>query len=450
MKQQPLAAAQPTPRFANFEVTKHWGEVNLLDLLPAGETHYAWLGEEVQMVGWGEAARLSVSGPERFSRAQRWWSNLSSEILASSKSHLAQAPTETPPLVAFVSFGFSDQAESLLVVPEVLVIRRNEMTRVILVDAGVAKLSTHEQREAHLKQAASAALARRGSANTAVTWAGSADLRSEWSSVVSATVSRIAQGELDKVVIARSAEGLADSDIDTVKCLDSLAKRYPNCWTFQVEDLLGATPELLVAKKGDFVHSKVLAGTIHSQSLDVGSTNLNSSAKLAELLLESAKDLAEHEYAVRSVSNALAHHCDDLSVPKRPDVLSLGGISHLATEVTGQLADGAPVLALAASLHPTAAVCGTPTERAMAVIAEVETIDRERYAGPVGWVDSNQDGELAIALRCARMRQDRVIAYAGCGLVAGSLPDQEWQESEAKLSAIKGLFVDNGLANTSS
>jgi menaquinone-specific isochorismate synthase len=160
---------------------------------------------------------------------------------------------------------------------------------------------------------------------------------------------------------------------------------------------------------------------------------------LAQALLTSDKDAIEHEYAVRSVAKSLAAHCTDLDVPDRPRVLALANVKHLATDVTGRLADSSTVLALAASLHPTAAVCGTPTERAFSLIRELEGIDRGRYAGPVGWFDSNGDGEFGIALRCAEIDAEngRLRAFAGCGIVAGSDPVDELAESRAKLQPIR-------------
>ena len=121
----------------------------------------------------------------------------------------------------------------------------------------------------------------------------------------------------------------------------------------------------------------------------------------------------------------------------------LANVAHLATDVTGSLVDDAPALALAASLHPTAAVCGTPTERALALIRELEGMDRGRYAGPVGWIDAHGDGELGLALRCAAVEDSprgpatALRLFAGCGIVAGSDPEAEIAESEAKLDAVR-------------
>jgi menaquinone-specific isochorismate synthase len=255
---------------------------------------------------------------------------------------------------------------------------------------------------------------------------------SEWEAAVATAVRRIDEGELDKVVLARDVVVTADQPVDVRHLLQRLATGYPSCWTFLVDGLVGATPEMLVRRLGDTVTSRVLAGTMRR------STDASSDASLASALLDSAKDHAEHEYAVQSVALALAAHCTDLDVPTTPRLLRLANVQHLATDVSGVLADGAPALALAASLHPTAAVCGTPTERAFAVIRELEGMDRGRYAGPVGWVDAHGDGELGIALRCAALEApDRLRLFAGCGLVSGSDPELELAESQAKLVAMR-------------
>ncbi|MDR3202093.1 MAG: chorismate-binding protein, partial [Bifidobacteriaceae bacterium] len=157
---------------------------------------------------------------------------------------------------------------------------------------------------------------------------------------------------------------------------------------------------------------------------------------LAAALAESSKDLREHEYAVASVARVLARFTDELSVPESPSVLQLPNVMHLATDVVGALRPGPTSLDLAAALHPTAAVCGTPTEAARDLLAELEGMDRGRYAGPVGWLGANGDGEWGIALRGAQLAPDRLSArlLAGGGIVAASVPDEELAETEAKFA----------------
>ena len=191
-------------------------------------------------------------------------------------------------------------------------------------------------------------------------------------------VSRITSGRLDKVVLARDLEVTTRAPLDVRWLLHRLAERYDTTWVFAVDGLVGATPELLVRREKGLVTSRVLAGTIRRTGDD------EHDLALAASLARSSKDLEEHEYAVRSVSDALAPHCSSMNVPEAPFVLHLSNVMHLATDVAGVLVDDASSLALAESLHPSAAVCGTPTAVADAVIAELEHMDRGRYAGPVG------------------------------------------------------------------
>ncbi len=429
MSTAPLAVPVPPATVRTVALPDQLADRPLLSLLPRGTASMSWVttgtdGEDTGMVGWGEAARAEFTGAERFSRAQRWWAKW-----------LADADTEdevrlpgTGP-VAFASFAFDPQpGTSVAVVPRVVVGRRDGVTWLTVVAA-----SPRDAR--HAVEETLAALSHPAAvpdAPVGIAYSEGSMSIPDWQAAVTEAVHRIDDGQLDKVVLARDVVVTADAPIDTRYLLTHLAARYPSCWTFSVDGLLGATPEMLVRRIGDTVTSRVLAGTMRRSS-DAGND-----ASLAEALLGSAKDHAEHAYAVQSVALALAAHCTDLDVPATPRLLRLANVQHLATDVSGVLADGAPALALAASLHPTAAVCGTPTERASAVIRELEGMDRGRYAGPVGWIDSRGDGEFGIALRCAWVEsEDTLRLYAGCGLVAGSVADAELAESQAKLVAMR-------------
>ncbi len=326
--------------------------------------------------------------------------------------------------MAFASFAFdpASAVPSVVIVPAVVLARRGG--RAWLTVAGEAGGSATA---AEVLAVAVAAPERPRD----VRYAEGSLTAPEWELAVQEAVRRIGEGELDKVVLARDVSVTCAEDVDVRHVLMRLAAAYPSCWTYLVDGLVGATPELLVRRMGTEVTSRVLAGTVR-RSADSGHD-----ASLATGLLASAKERAEHGYAVRSVAAALAAHCTDLSVPGAPSLLRLANVQHLATDVTGSLADSSSVLALAASLHPTAAVCGTPTERALGVIGELEGMERGRYAGPVGWVDARGDGELGIALRCGLVSGAAVRLYAGCGLVAGSEPAAELAESQAKLAAMR-------------
>ena len=394
---------------------------NLLALLPSGDA-VSWVRNGEGMVGWGIAASLEVSGTERFSRAQRWWSKFCAQTAI---DDTVSMPGTGP--VAFASFAFDPEpGRSIIIVPRVLIGRKNGQSWITTI--GIDGDPRHELRAVSIP-----------TAPVNVQWTDGSQTSTNWRLAVEEAITRINHKELDKVVLARDIVGQVDGSIDARSVLSALATAYPSCWTFNVSGLIGATPELLVRRTGDLVTSRVLAGTVRSQG------DATADATMAQELLASEKDLAEHVYAVRSVARSLAAHCTDLDVPDQPHVLKLANVQHLATDVTGRLADDVPVLALAALLHPTAAVCGTPTERALATIRELEGMDRGRYAGPVGWIDAQGDGEFGIALRCAEINQEAgtIRAFAGCGIVAGSDSAQELAESNAKLVPIREALTQN-------
>ncbi|MET0711542.1 MAG: isochorismate synthase [Jiangellaceae bacterium] len=386
----------------------------LLGLLP-DVAPLAWVRRGEGLVGWGSAVAAEIHGPEQFAEADRWWRDLVKAAVVRDEVGL---PGCGP--VVFGSFAFDEHSESsVMVMPQVVVGHRNGQWWVTTVGVqGALPPAVEINRSQAARRPAPLAFAD-GTRSGA-----------EWELVVEEAVSRINSGDLEKVVLARDLVAESAAPVDPRWPLARLAENYPRCWTFCVDGLLGATPELLVRLERGLVTSRVLAGTIRRTGDDAHDL------ALAASLARSSKDLEEHEYAVRSVASALRRFCSSMNVPETPFVLHLANVMHLATDVTGVAAEPPSSLALAAALHPTAAVCGTPTGAAAALIAEIEGMNRGRYAGPVGWMDAAGDGEWGIALRCARIDPDdpaRLRLFAGCGIVAGSDPEAELGESAAKL-----------------
>lgn len=388
----------------------------LLGLLPRTGP-LAWVRRQEGLVGWGETLRIRTTGGHRFADAEAAWLDLVGHAVVRDEVGL---PGTGP--VAFGSFAFSPDspAGGVLVVPQVVVGRRGDQWWLTTTSLGrVVPPAT-------LPETDDEPVLWHGE----VTFADGARSSVEWETVVAEAIRRIGAGSLEKVVLARDLDVLAERPVDVRSLLGRLANRYPGCWTFSVDGLVGATPEMLVRREKGLVTSRVLAGTIRRTGDD------EHDLALAASLARSSKDGEEHEYAVRSVAEALAPHCTSMNVPESPFVLHLANVMHLASDVTGVLRDDTTSLGLAAALHPSAAVCGTPTEVAAQVIAEVEGMDRDRYAGPVGWMDAQGDGEWGIALRCGRVDAEddrRMRLFAGCGIVAGSDPERELAESNAKL-----------------
>jgi menaquinone-specific isochorismate synthase len=389
----------------------------------------AWVRRGEGLVGWGEAARISIpAGEDRFTAGEKWLTEFFDGAQVTDEVGL---PGCGP--VAFGSFTFDPTSDgSVLIVPSVVVGRgggRSWMTTI-----GDRYASPEPIRPTH--------------APGELRWHDGSLTAPQWERAVSSAVATIRESDLGKVVLARDVYAVASDEIDATVLLARLAARYPDCWTFCCAGLVGATPELYIRREGAAVSSLVLAGTTRRGSSDAEDSMLGAA------LLASAKDVEEHRYAVADVRRALAPFCDRLDIDAEPWLLRLANVQHLATNVTGRLAatqaagtsgvlgERASALALAAVLHPTAAVCGTPSGTAMELIRELEGMDRGRYAGPVGWVDADGNGEWGIALRCAELDGRRARLFAGCGIVADSDPEAELAEAQNKFRAMQDALQD--------
>ncbi|AVH55184.1 MULTISPECIES: isochorismate synthase [Streptomyces] len=254
----------------------------------------------------------------------------------------------------------------------------------------------------------------------------------QYGQAVADAVTRMRSGEFTKVVLARTLELTSPDEPDLPAMLSRLARRDPAGYTFAVPSgpgrtLIGASPELLVARTGGRLTGNPLGGSA------ARSTDLAEDVQRAAALLESPKDLHEHAVVVDAVREALAPFCTRLEVPERPTLVRTATMWHLSTTVTGELTDpGVTALELALALHPTPAVCGTPTDVARAVIAESEPFDRGPYTGMVGWQDADGDGEWVVTIRCAEAEGRSLRLFAGAGVVAASSPEAETAETGAK------------------
>ncbi|MGD0254845.1 MAG: isochorismate synthase [Acidimicrobiales bacterium] len=257
--------------------------------------------------------------------------------------------------------------------------------------------------------------------------------RSEWACVVATALEGIAEGRLKKVVLARQVIVSANADFSLADVVSYLCRENPRCYVFAIDGLVGASPELLVQRRGDAVLSRPMAGTV-TLSDDGADHDGTDHDDVLQWLASSRKNRWEHRLVVDAVVERLVSRCLDRPRVSRPDVEVFSDLAHIVTNVEGNLAPPAPsALGLALELHPTPAVAGEPTEPALELISRLEPRRRGRYGGPVGWVDARGDGEFAVALRCAQVHANRAVLYAGAGIVAGSTWETEWQETQAKL-----------------
>jgi len=348
-------------------------------------------------LGWGERFRATARGPRRFT-----------ELAAAFRAHVAGRDPAGPPPLAFVTVAFADDsaASSVLVVPEVV---GTWASGALTLPDGARVPQPSEPREFEEVEVNHGRLSREA-----------------YRRAVTSAVARIRAGEVQKVVLARDLEATSPDPIDVPTVLARLQSGNPQSWTFHVDGLIGASPETLVEVRGRRVRSQALAGSAPvTGNPDVDDVR-------ADQLAAAGKDHAERAYAVRAGAARRATGAD--VTVAGPFVLRLPRIMHLATDITGTLRSGLSALDVAGVVHPSAAVCGTPTDVAAALLAELEGFDRGRYAGPVGWVDADGDGEFAIALRCGQVAPDgcSVRLFAGGGIVADSVPSDELAETARK------------------
>ena len=376
----------------------------------------AWVRSGDGLIGFGEYKRFEVKGENRFTDARTWWNQQLSEFMIKNNVH----GSGTGPIL-FTSFSFDPNQPSILVIPEIILGQKNGKSWITWVGSS---------NQPDLLKVNNSAV----SGN--ILWQGGSISEQMWREKVGLAVTAIKSGQIEKIVLARDITAVSDVEINPRNLLQRLEIDYPSTWLFLIDGLIGATPELLIRLSKSLVTSRVLAGTIRKTG------NEDRDLALAASLAKSSKDLEEHEHAVKSIADVLATFCSSTNIPESPFVLHLANVMHLATDVTGVLNDSAKqadIFTLIAQLHPSAAVCGTPTNVSRKLITELEQMNRGRYAGPVGWIDAHGDGEIAIALRCGQLASDNksIRIFAGCGIVAGSDPDNEFAESQAKLMPMR-------------
>ncbi len=256
----------------------------------------------------------------------------------------------------------------------------------------------------------------------------------EFERAVAKAAAAVEAGEVRKLVLAREVIVSAGTPFKPAPVFDALRSAYPSCYCFCVGTpeaaFVGASPELLVRRAGAVVSTVALAGSTR-RSADPAVDD-----HLGERLLHSAKDLTEHGSVVRTIERALAPHSVWVTAADEPSLIKVANIQHLATPIRAQLAEPRSAIELAGALHPTSAVGGEPWKRARELVPGLERLDRGWYAGPIGWMDSTEDGELCVALRCALISGNVAHCYAGAGIVADSDPEAELAETEVKLQAV--------------
>jgi menaquinone-specific isochorismate synthase len=391
-----------------------------------------WTRREAGLVGFGEVARFTATGPERFLEADIWWRH---QVLEADVTDAVGCPGTGP--VAFGSFAFSKASahESRLIVPEIVVGMRDGKAWLTQLTFDDVELTEAGARAALRRwwEAPSSSLAQPAGREAKLSTGSLSE--ADWMAAVAEGVAEIRTGALEKLVLARDIVATLPDGANAAEILRQLAVRYRECWTYGVDGLVGATPEMLIQVEGRTAQARVLAGTLDRRDAE---GMAGSPLEFAERVLAgSEKQRHEHDIAIQSLTTQLAPFSEAMNAHSEPFILELPNVWHLASDVKAELAEvegHVPTcLALINALHPTAAVCGTPTTVAGALIRKLEHLDRGPYAGPVGWLDAAGNGEWGIALRGAVIEgPDTVRLYAGCGVVEGSVPEAELAETWAK------------------
>ena len=426
---------------------------SLLDLLTGRDDVVSWVHEGRGLVGLGRVLVLGAHGAGRIEELRRAWR---ATVYASWWRDPLVRPGTGPVAMGTIAFSDRSAARSVLLVPEVIVGADESgawMTTALRApvggtpggaadggsdaqSGGTADHPDHAAILAGLLETASPAPAVGDDRGRALVETGALD-EAGWREAVASTCERMRAGEAQKVVLARDVLVTPGEALPAGTILGRLGRAYPSCWTFAVDGMLGASPEMLLRLAGRRLVRRVLAGTAQRHPGDTPGRT----AELAAWLEGSEKNNREHALARASAIEALTPLCSVVQAPER-FLLQLPNVLHLASDITGVVAGDTGALSLVGALHPTAAVCGTPRGAAERIIEEVEGMDRGRYAGPVGWVDWHGEGEWCIALRSGAVLAPggQVRVFGGGGIMPDSDPDDELAETRAKMHPMLGAL----------
>ncbi|MBA2793424.1 MAG: isochorismate synthase [Thermoleophilaceae bacterium] len=401
--------------------------------------------------GLGAATLIEAIGPGRFGEAARRARAIGARVVADDPGSDPVAPPGTGPIFvggfAFAADGggtpeWSSFAPAQLLLPEISLVRQRGEARLtvsVLVSADDDPADLVARTEARLASLGPKSMPLIDPDPVARPRVAGAAAPAHYEEAVRRAVEAIEAGRIEKVVLAREVRVHTGSPIDPAPVFGALRSAFAECYCYCVGSgagvLVGASPELLVRRDGARVQTVALAGTTRR------SADPAVDAHLGEQLLQSPKNRAEQAIVSRRIERVLDPVSVWVAEIEEPVLVKVQNVQHLATPIRAQLADSVSAVELAGRLHPTPAVGGEPGEVAEPMIPALEGLDRGWYAGAVGWTDLAEDGEFCVALRCALLRDEVAHLYAGCGIVADSVPADELAETEVKLQALLPLLT---------
>ena len=395
-------------------------DINLLDV-----QDFYWSSSNVTLAGMGVAKRLTI--PRNQDTKEE--SHLFGEIELD--HHNSETSISDEDLCAFAAFPFDPSKAAEVIIPTLL-IKRSPTGETKLIYTGNEEKTKdellHEIKKINLPESHTTKYnINIDSPVPPEVW------RDE---KITEIKEHIKNGSVKKVVLARELVLSAEKDFQISDILEKLSIQNKSSMIFNIDGFLGASPELLIKRNGNSVTSHPLAGTA-PKFHDADSDEMS-----RQKLLDSTKDAYEHRVTIEWLLNELLPFCSYIDADPEPKIVSLEHVHHLGTEVAGQLSNPAcSILELVNALHPTPAVGGDPQTEALAIIKRVEGIDRRRYAGPVGWMAADGDGEFAVGIRSAEVKANTARLFAGVGLVEDSDPQSELEETEAKFKTMLNTFL---------
>ena len=399
-----------------------------------------------KLLAIGKAIEVSTNREEQFDEIKEKISQIGENFI----SNLEEIKLKHVPLfVGGKKFSlqqdsgtWEDFPESYWFVPRLMILQYNDITAGLFTfQSDAANLQPEEIVSSLLLElnridSAPQSTLKRGTINS-IEGNSSTD-KQHWVHMVEKALEAIENQKVKKVVVSRKVELRVSPELDFATLIRQLENDYPDCYTFVFHSresfFFGATPERLARFSNEQVYTDALAG-----SAPRGKTKEEDIA-IGQKLLSDPKNLAEQKFVLDHIVNSLMDYVDEISIQEEPELMKLANIQHLHSKIVATLKHSSSMLSIVEQLHPTPAVCGHPRDSALELIRRLEGYPRGMYSGIIGWFNFNGDGEFAVAIRSALAKKNRVIAFAGCGIVKGSQPESEFNETNLKLKPILSLF----------
>lgn len=418
--------------------------IQLLEKNIEHSTINLWLGkDDYSLIGLGIAHELIAKGENRFAVLSEAWKELISDAVV----------TGNEGVIAMGGFRFDTDSchselwnnfpDAVLIIPSIMICSRSNGTSDLIISNMITSQSNIENRFKEIEEfwhkINSKKEYKQSKSIKHFTIKEDSNLKAQWSNLVHHALEDINQQKLKKVVIARQLHLKADQPISLSHVIHKLRSNNPKACVFafdrQNSYFVGATPETLFSSRSGFFQTMALAGTAprgNSAQEDI---------ILGEQLLHNMKDINEHALVMNTIKATLTDLCTDLYIDHSPSLHKLPKVQHLITCFKGKIKSNKNILDIIHCLHPTPAVGGIPKAAAINFLSAYETMDRGWYAGPIGWINSDGDGEFMVALRSGIIHGDNAVLFAGCGIVAGSEAESEFQETELKFSTMLDAII---------